>query len=353
MTTTAFQLPVQTTDATRATTKLWRKQLLPIGSINYKGTKLDFTRDYLKGIVDNFNAKAYDQVALQMADADNTHTLDPERFRGEVKELELADDGLYGYIEPTETGHKVLADNPKLGVSVRIVPALERADGKKFGPSLMHVLGTLDPRVTAMKQWEPAMALATDDMAVVDLTAATFTNTEGAEMADDTKVDDGHVGTDGELDELTDAELEAILDAADTGDEKSAPGKPAAVVAASTHRTQEEIELANSNAREIAEIRAELAAEKWKGYRAELVRKGVAPAKLDIPGVAELAVSKSTAIELSNGTSIDPGEVIRQLLEQSVGDVDLSNEIGSPGSDSDNPELEAMLEASRKLYDKN
>jgi hypothetical protein len=36
----------------------------------------------------------YDQVPFQLADASNAHSNDPERFRGEVLDMEVRHDGL-------------------------------------------------------------------------------------------------------------------------------------------------------------------------------------------------------------------------------------------------------------------
>ena len=59
----------------------------------------------------------------------------------------------------SDEGAKVLRENPKLGVSARIVESYQRADGRHFTAALQHVLGTLDPRIPACargKPWKPA-----------------------------------------------------------------------------------------------------------------------------------------------------------------------------------------------------
>ena len=165
--------PYDRGDAKPAGRNLFRKQLLPVARIDYKGRTIDFTRDYLAGLVKAFNDRAYDQVAFQLADAQNTHTEDPERFRGEIAALELTDDGLDVIVAATDDGAKVLRDNPRLGVSAKIVEDYGRADGKFFTRALKHVLGTLDPRMTGMAPWE-AVDAANDEGDVVDLTALEY-----------------------------------------------------------------------------------------------------------------------------------------------------------------------------------
>lgn len=164
---TAIQLPYRRKDAQRVGARLFKKQVLKIGQIDYQGRTLDFTRDYLEELARNFTGKAYDQVPFVLADGENRHTMDPERFRGEVKGVEVTDDGLHALIELTDEGARVVEQNPRLAVSARIV------EDHPKGRALQHVLGTLDPRATGMKPWE-AIELSSGSPPVIDLTAATF-----------------------------------------------------------------------------------------------------------------------------------------------------------------------------------
>lgn len=371
MTATAYQLPISDKAATRAGPGVWRKQILPIGSINYKtpqgDRRLDFTKEYLQDLAAAFDDKAFDQLPFQMADKDNTHTLDPERTRGVFTGLEVTNDGLYGFLKPTPKGEEVLRDNPGLGVSVRIVEGYERADGKKYPIALQHVLGTIDPRVVAMKPWEPAdqVALASGDHTqVVDLTAATFT--KGEQMPDTALAPDevervrallAGVKTDDKKDNpaddtVSDEELQALLASLDDDDETEPT--PAEIAAANAVR--QDVALANSrateNSIELAEIRKELDKERWKNIRAEYLRKGVKPAVLDIAGVADLAVARGGAIDLSNGTKVDPASVVLALLKECEGQVDLSNAQGSPETGDGVDPVDAMLEIARTQFGK-
>lgn len=161
---TALQTPYRRKDAQRVGARLWRKQLLPLDRVAYRGGVLDFTRGYLTELARNFNAGAADQVPFLLADAQNQHHSLPERFRGEVKGVEVEADGLYALIETSEEGSRLLAENPRLGVSARIRPEPK---------VLEHVLGTLDPVVTGMKPWE-AIELSSGSAPVIDLTAASY-----------------------------------------------------------------------------------------------------------------------------------------------------------------------------------
>jgi len=174
--TSALLTPFTGGDAVELGNRLWRKKVLPVGEVEYKGRVLKFTRDYLGKLVTAFNSRAYDQVPFQLADAQNTHTNDPERTRGEVTAMELGDDGLYITAQLTEDGEKVLAANPRLGVSARIVEGYQRSDGKFFDKAVQHVLGTLDPRIPGLGAWEAIEAASPVPDTVLDLTAESFTD---------------------------------------------------------------------------------------------------------------------------------------------------------------------------------
>lgn len=155
---TALLTPVDKGKARQSGATLWRKQLLPVGEINYKGRKIAFTREYLAGLVKAFSSKAYDVVPFQFADHANTHTNDPERRRGTVRGMELTADGLDIIVEPGPGAAEHLKDYPDLGVSARIVEGYDRADGRFFPAAIQHVLGTLDPRIPGLKPWQAVEA---------------------------------------------------------------------------------------------------------------------------------------------------------------------------------------------------
>jgi hypothetical protein len=157
---------------------LWRKRLLPVGQVNYKGRTLQFTREYLAGLAQAFRDRAYSQVPLQLATSDNAHTNDPERFAGEVLDLEAADDGLWATIRATDRGNRVLQENPRIGVSARIVEDFERSDGAFCPQALQHALVTLDPRVPNLGPWSSIDASGTQAEIVIDLSGSQFTDGE-------------------------------------------------------------------------------------------------------------------------------------------------------------------------------
>src|ERR1035441_5909209 len=172
--TAAVLTPFYRSRAVELGNRLWRKKVLPVGDVEYKGRTLHFTLNYLKGLAGAFTARAYDQVAFQLADAQNTHTNDPERFRGDFVAMDAEPDGLWVTLKPTEAVDKVLKENPELGVSARIVEDYARSDGQHFPAAIQHVLGTLDPRIPGLGAWQAIEAASPVPDTVIDLSASTF-----------------------------------------------------------------------------------------------------------------------------------------------------------------------------------
>lgn len=168
------------------------KQLLPEASIEYVDASgqqtLTFDEEYERDLIDAFEDRALDAVPFVLADESNRHTMDPERFRGKLVDMKRAADlpetvtkgkpGLWGKITfPKRKMARAVLDNPELPVSMRIREGHTRArDGKQFKRVAVHVLGTLDPKITGMAGWTPALDFSgyAPGEHVVDLTASTY-----------------------------------------------------------------------------------------------------------------------------------------------------------------------------------
>jgi hypothetical protein len=379
--TTSLLTPYDKGDAKPSGRNLFRKQLLPVAKIDYKGRVIDFTKDYLAGLVKAFNDRAYDQVAFQLADAQNTHTEDPERFRGEIAALELTDDGLDVIVAATDDGAKVLRDNPRLGVSAKIVEDYGRADGQFFPRALKHVLGTLDPRMTGMAPWEAVEAANDDEGDVVDLTALEYTAPEtapaspgkpvqqapaepGTPATEDTRMaftadqearlaklldlpDDQFTALltppekpaegDGE-EELTDAQLQELVDsipAEPAEPEPAAEPEKETAGASLSAEAQAAIDLANARADETAQalkrVTTKLATAAYEAERDVFARQfGIPPRITDL--ARGLLEGEGRTVELASGKSADAGAIVREVLKEfgrTVKVLDLSGELGS------------------------
>lgn len=173
----AIQAPLVRGEAIELTgtgSRIFRKQVLKVGTINYKGQRLDFTPAYLDDLVAAYRHGAYDSVPLVFADAQNRHTQDVERIRGEVTDLARVGDSLTATIRvATPQAAQLLRDHPKLGVSVRIEPDVKRPDGRR-GPAVQHVLATANPRITGMTPWEPVELSRGPARTVIDLSNHDF-----------------------------------------------------------------------------------------------------------------------------------------------------------------------------------
>jgi hypothetical protein len=228
----SIQAPFSWQPAIELGNRVWAKKVLPIGEIDYQGRRLTFDRSYLAGLVSAWQQRAYDQVPIQLADAKNTHTNDPERTRGWVTGMELADDGLWITAELTPKGEEVIRENPQLGVSARIVEQYQRADGRHFPAAIQHVLATLDPRLNGLGAWSP-VDMANDATMIIDLSGSSFPgDSPPAYSSDLDAMLDGLSEVEqldllgavfdaeaesayGDGDELTDEELDAIVAAAE------------------------------------------------------------------------------------------------------------------------------------------
>lgn len=360
MTTTALLTPYDKAASKKVGRRVYRKQILPLGSITYEGRKIKFDKQFLTDLATAFQERAYDQVPFVLADADNRHNMDPERFRGDIKTLELTADGLDAIIEVNKSGAKVLEDNPKLGVSARIIEGLAKADGRTFKRAINHVLGTMDPKVTGLRPWQAVdLSNEGDDIQVVDLTTATYE--EGTQVtAPATKTKDQDKPLD--LSGLSDEEFEALLDAAeDLPDDKKVEDKSTtkttdttdtkpevgdrpdatdpAVVEADPDADDDDdddepsgadlsVVLDTDTRDTVAQMRLDLATERFANERKELIRAGVPPFLLDLAEPI-LASPDAVTIDLSNSDKpVNATKIVRDLIEGVKGFVEVRPEVG-------------------------
>lgn len=382
----AILTPFTTGPAQQAGPRIWRKRVLPVGDVEYKGRMLNFTRAYNDQLAQAFAAAAYDQVPFQLADAKNTHTQDPERYRGSVIGMDSRDDGLWITLAPTTEGEAVILQNPQLGVSARIVEDYARSDGKHFPAAVQHVLGTLDPRIPGLGAWQ-AVEMAGGEDNVLDLTGFAFT-TEGAmpdldpaqqaKLAKLLQIPEGQldsliagIGTGGagyldpelgdDLDaELSDAELAELI-ASLPAEELAALEQEflteTAAAAASTGLTAEAqmaLELtaarADENDRQLRVINGRLAASEFQRERRRLIEDlGLPPRAVDM--ARPLLQGAGHVIEFANDqgqpVAVDAGQIMRNVLDE-IGKtakmLDLGFELGSP---MDEPEQHQAAATSR------
>lgn len=351
------------------------KQILPKKTIHYTAKdgsrrQIDFNEEYLTDLANN---KAVDKIGFLLADKDNAHTMDPEKWRGEVAAMEVREDGLYGKIVfPNAEAAKAVLDNPDLGVSARIREGIGRSDGSTVNRGIIHVLGTLDPQVSGMSPWQHTDLSAEGE--TLDLS-----NEEYTDMAEKKSIKDY---TEADIDAMTEAELDAFLaefvpefapytgdqtdevDETDETDDDEDEVETDAVETDETDKTlvgagadmsnaEADIELANkavaqANARAEEAMRRVAEAE-WKSERDLLLSAGVPAFAIDLAAPV-LNRPDDMVIDLSNHDEddVNVSEVVRNLLGALKGTVDLSSEIGhtgtfTEGEDPDQPLLDAWI----------
>lgn len=385
--------PIDLSAATKVTPRLWRKQVLPEGSINYKGERIDLSPERLRAMESAFHASAFDSVPLVLADAQNRHTMDPRAATGRVVDAEyVPGHGLDLLVRPNEEAEQLLANNPDVGVSARIVMDYDRADGEHFDAAIQHALITWDPRITGMTPWQ-VVGLSNESEHVLDLSEYQFVARSGdanpkeipvgkedeplftkedvaalkgllalirdgqhdepeshADEPDEAETDELDEGEsdegeadEGEADEVTDEELERI--AAEALAELEADDEPQLVTAA--NEGGEALELANARldeqAVELANMREKLDEAAFEKEQAKFADEFGIP-----PHITELArplLQGQHVLNLANGDELDAGKVMRDVLAavgKQVQLLDLSGAVGdSFGAEPDTTSPEA------------
>lgn len=356
----AYQLPVRTELATRTGPRLWRRAVLKTGHISKGGVELDVDRPLLETLAANFKAGAKDQVPFVLVDRLNRHTEAPDRVRGELLDLQVTnDDRLEATFAMSPRGDALLEENPRLGASVSFIDRFQRADGRDYGPTLLHVAGTTDPEIAQLGDWARA-DLSAETTEVIDLSGPDSPDVPAAGV--DSPAEPGGPNPDKEKEAglmpapapLTDDELatlRALLARVDTTDQPDpAPAdEPDAVlddtdeildevdepelVAAAAEQT-EALSLANARLDaqqvELAALRHERDQERYTRERDELAREfGIPPRITDL---CARWLTGTRTVQLSSGESADPGADIRRLLRE-MGAItrllDLSGPVGS------------------------
>lgn len=135
--------------------RLWRVQVLPIGTISYRGREMAFDRGYLVAIASAFDGGAFDLVPFQDGSADGVHTSDPSRCLGYVRSVEAVPDGLDAVMAVTAEGDELIRTTPDLAAAPRLVEDYRRSDGRRFRVAMQHVLATRVPMITGLRSWRP------------------------------------------------------------------------------------------------------------------------------------------------------------------------------------------------------
>lgn len=371
MTKQTVRSPYTTDTADQLSKRVFRKQILKFGEIDYHGRVVRFDAPYADNVIKAFRDQAFDTVPFVLADSDNKHTRDPLRARGEIIDLEATDSGLDAVITLNQDAAKIVEDNPKFGVSVSIKEQFQRADGKNYDAALAHVLGTFEPMLPGMSPWQTINASA-DEGEVLDLTQVDLASTKETRMGkydeeaqeklfsrleellavldnsdDEEEVEETEETTDDEAAQVDDddqltaediEELRAFLAQVDAGELQVEE-----VVNASLEDDSRTLELSNAlqaQEREIRTLRAENDRRAFAMEKDEIVRvHGIPPFIVDL--AAPLLTGKNHTVELSDtGKKVDAGDVMRKVFEavgKQIHILDLSGELGNNLALSEDP----------------
>jgi hypothetical protein len=368
--------------APTGTPREFLKMLLPRRTVRKGDQTLRFNDSLFGELIRAEQTGAFDSIPLQVAEH---HTDLPQYTEGQVSGLQVLENGpdgpgLYGKVAfATDKAAEMVAKNPKVGVSVRMVQNLEREeDGQKHSwrAALKHVLLTTDPHVRKMGGWTPATDLDREHLGdVIDLQ---FDDTEETPVTEEKKTADGagdRVTLDLSREEFAGlSELLSDLKAAKelaggrgpAGDGGTGGGSPAP---GSVDLDRED----ESGSNTLDLMRAEIATERTarldlerelRTNKAEreldaLLQAGVAPALVDLARpVYHLGVGGETVVDLDRGngrtTKVDTGKVVRELFaafvdlsHQGLAVIDLDSEEGMNAweDDGDRAQNKALADA--------
>jgi hypothetical protein len=214
-------------------------------------------------------------------------------------------------LDLTPDAADLVRQNPKLGVSARIIEDLERADGKTYPRALQHVLGTLDPRVTGMASWQE-VALSTVVRDTIDITDKEVRRLPLRKRREESAPEDPAAETNTpEEDVEAETELARIAEELRTADLSS-------TVDVGTNSTDERIR----------NLELQLARERYTVEAREFIDKGVPPHLVTLAAPI-LQLPQPPVIELSNNEKIDVAQVLRDILKETEGFLELARERGS------------------------
>lgn len=390
--------PAITSDLSEADEPLtYWKQILPEGTIvTPDGNRLTFDKAYFADCIEAFKAGAPQQVAFQLATPLNGHgrDMDPEKQRALATDMRMAEDGespgLYTKLKFFgKKAARTIRQNPNLGVSARLRENTVGHDGNLIKRSVVHILGTLDPVVRGMDPWR-AVDLSTETGDVLDLsnseyegaTVAKAKNGSGTDVLDrpltvdeikaaiEALSDDELAELSADVEDDTDEDADDELDAddedesdddddededADTGEDDTDTGAAASAADKGTDNNlsasaRRAIDLARAETRE-ANRKADkalrqAASAEWDKTRAEYLSNGVPPAALDL-AMPILNRPEEFVVDLSNedgkNSELNVAVIVRSLLDEMEGTIDMSREAGHGGDSDDTDETESLL----------
>lgn len=310
------EVPVELSRERRVQGRLFRKHILNLGPLHYKGQTLNLDDQWYDQLRHNWDAGVCPIVQVPLADAQNRHSEAPNQNLGEVVGVERSGKKVYALIDARQDADKF--GKTYLGASAFMHMNYEDTrTGRKVGPALLHVAVTNRPHVvdlddyeevvtaTADIEWDLPVILTTEEPDVptreellAQLKAEHGIDVEALQAAASQKVD-----TNALLTQITDA-LRDSNGVALTGDALSQSDVVQAIV-----------ELAHKNEAQVADIAA------LKRERAERVVDGYIGQGRLLPKSRDRAIE----VHLSNPSELEdflaPADQPYVKLDHQVGGV--------------------------------
>lgn len=148
----------------KATGRVFRKHILNLGPLHYKGQTFNLDENWYAKLKDNFNS-GVSMVQVPLADEQNKHTEDPLRNTGEVVGLERQGGKVYTLVDVRDPDvAQRIKDGRIMGASAFLhMNYTDTRTEQKVGPALLHHCLTNRPYVTNLDPYEEVVA-ATADM---------------------------------------------------------------------------------------------------------------------------------------------------------------------------------------------
>lgn len=139
--------------------RLLEKHILSRGMLIHPktGERINVDDAFLSTIVTNFNNNVCDIVQVPLANDDNQHVENADANKGEVTQLRTRNGKLYAVVDAREDAEKF--GKTYLGASAFLsTNYTDSRDGKKKGPTLLHVAVTNRPYVVGLEPYKEIIA---------------------------------------------------------------------------------------------------------------------------------------------------------------------------------------------------
>lgn len=147
----------------KARGRVFRKHILNLGDLHYKGQTFKLDDAWFSQLKDNFES-GVSMAQVPLADDQNRHTESPLANTGEVVGLERQGSKVYSLVDIRDPDvARRIADGRILGASAFLHMDYEDTrTGKKVGPALLHHCLTNRPHVLDLEPYEEVVAATAD-----------------------------------------------------------------------------------------------------------------------------------------------------------------------------------------------